>query len=72
MQVAGVHSAGWRRVTVYAERVHPRTREQARIAGAVWFVARRAAFNLHRRVLKNKGPALLAVTLEANRILHRR
>jgi hypothetical protein len=60
------------RVALQAERVRSCACQHAWIGGTVREVARRASLNLDRFVLEDERPTLVAMALEADRILIRR
>jgi hypothetical protein len=58
-------------VTFEAEEPHIRADEHARIGRPVWFMTGCASFGSDRNVFKSKGSALVAVALEAGRLICR-
>ena len=60
-----------KRMAFEAKQIHMRARQQARIRRAVRGMAGYAPFDLHGFMFVDKGSGLVAVTLEAARILRR-
>lgn len=60
---------GGRRVALQAKHVHVAEFEHVRVGRAVGHMAGGATLSFYRRVFENKGPVLVDVALEANRIL---
>src|SRR5271169_4514862 len=69
---SAVGGRGWRRqirVALQADKAHFRPGQHPRVRRSVRLMARGAAFQPDRRMLKRKRPRLVAVALEAPRLV---